>query len=200
VDARWPSTRLRRLDGPAAAIWKLPTDGGDPVQLSTGRTDDLPVVSADGKWVYFISRDGLRSRAMKVSADGGSATALTGLEQGFTLSRLSADGSHLLGYAVNPATHRRQSMTLPVEGGRLEFPENAPPNGGPLPDGTGWLMTDTQDRVHGLFVKPLAGGAPRLLIDLGQEMVADVAYSKDGRTIAFVRGRETSDVVLIRAK
>jgi hypothetical protein len=31
-------------------------------------------------------------------------------------------------------------------------------------------------------------------------MVADVAYSKDGRTIAFVRGRETSDVVLIRAK
>ena len=185
---------------PSAAIWKLPIDGGDPVQLSTSRTDDLPVVSTDGKWVYFISRDGLRSRAMKVSADGGAATALTDLEQGFTLSRLSADGSHLLGYAANPATHRQQAVTLPVEGGRLEFVENAPPNSGLLPDGTGWLMNDTRDGVHGLFVKPLAGGAPRLLVDLGPEMVAEIAYSKDGRTIAFVRGHDTSDVVLIKAK
>jgi serine/threonine protein kinase/Tol biopolymer transport system component len=185
---------------PAIAIWKLPIEGGDPAPLTTGRTDAGPVVSADGKWVYFTTREGLLSRAMKVSVDGGPTAALTDLSQGFILSRLSADGSHLMGYAINPATHRRQRVTLSVNGGPLEFVENVPSNGGPLPDGTARLHTDTRDGVHGLFLKPLAGGVEKLLMDVGQEDVAEIAYSKDSRRVAVVRGHETSDVVLIHAK
>jgi len=186
---------------PAMSLWKLRIDGGgDPIQLTAGRTDDVPVVGADGQWVYFTSHEGPLNRTMKIAADGGTATALTGLQQEFRLSRLSPDGSHLLGSAINPATHRRQPVMLSVNGGPLEFVENVPPNGGPLPDGTAWLFSDTRDGIHGLFLKPLAGGAVRLLIDVGQEAVADVAISRDGHTLAFIRGHETSDVVLIKAK
>jgi Tol biopolymer transport system component len=52
-----------------------------------------------------------------------------------------------------------------------------------------------------LFLRPLAGGAERQLVDLGQDSAAwRLAITPDGKTLAFVRGRETSDLILIKAK
>ncbi len=35
------------------AIWKVPAQGGEPVQITSGADDDMPQVSADGKFVYY---------------------------------------------------------------------------------------------------------------------------------------------------
>jgi Tol biopolymer transport system component len=183
----------------STSIWKLPIDG-DPVPVTSGKSDVGPIVSRDGKWLYFTFRDGALARTMKISTDGGPATALTDLAPGFIAIQLSQDGSHLLGFATNPATHRRQAVRLSVNGGRLEFVDNVPRNGGPVPDGTSWIFNDTRDGIHGLFLKPLTGGPDRLLVDVGQELIGDFDTSRDSRTLAYVRYHQTSDVVLIRAK
>src|SRR5262249_38132542 len=97
-------------------------------------------------------------------------------------------------------TRRYQAVMLPVNGGPLQFLENLPSNGGPLRGGTGWLFSDTRNGVRGLFLKPPPEGPDRLLFDGGQESVFGLAVSRDSRTIAAIRGRITSDALLIRAK
>jgi serine/threonine protein kinase/Tol biopolymer transport system component len=184
----------------ASSIWRVPVDGGDPVQLTHGDEDTGPVPGADGKWLYFTSREGMQSRAMKVAADGGTVTPLTAPMMGLILSQLSADGSRLLGYATNTTTRRRQAVAVAVADGGVQFLEHLPSNGGPLPDGTAWLFTDSRDGAVGLFLRPIGGGDDRRLVDLGQDMALGRAVSPDGRTLAFVRGRDMSDVVLIKAK
>jgi hypothetical protein len=184
----------------ATSIWKLAFDGGDPIPLTKGTTDVGPIVSADGKAIFFSSRNGALIRTMKVSSDGGDAAPLTDFQPGFMALLLAPDGSHLVGFATNPATRRRQVVMLPVNGGPLEFVNNVPANGVPIADGTGWVFTATRDGVRGLFLKPLTGGPDRLLADLGGDYVTGLAVSFDSRTLAFIRGRNTSDVVLIKAK
>jgi len=188
----------------ATSIWKLALDGrdprGDPIPLTKGTTDLGPIVSADGKAIFYASRDGALIRTMKVSSDGGEATPLTDPRPGFAPLLLAPDGSHLVGFATNPATRRRQPVMLSVNGGPLEFMNNVPANGLPITDGTGWVFTATRDGVRGLFLKPLTGGPDRLLADLGGSYVTGLAVSFDSRTLGFIRGRNTSDVVLIKAK
>jgi Tol biopolymer transport system component len=189
---------------PTRSIWKLRIEGGDPIgdpiPVTKGKTDDVPIVSWNSEWIYYTSHEGPLSRTMKIPAGGGPATALTEPEPGFIAVQLSLDGSRLLGFATNPATRRRQAVSLPVNGGSLQFLEHVPSNGGFLPNETGWLFTDTRNGTHGLFLKPLPEGPDRQLADVGQEVIVDFAVSTDSQRVAFIRARETADVVLIKAK
>ncbi|MBA2502768.1 MAG: hypothetical protein H0V27_07790, partial [Pyrinomonadaceae bacterium] len=49
-----------------------------------------------------------------------------------------------------------------------------------------------------IWLQPVAGGEPRKITDFRSDYIYRHAWSRDGRTLALVRGRGTNDVVLMR--
>lgn len=187
-----------------SAIWRLPLKGGEPMQVTPGGMgrQARPVISPDGKWLYFTTGDGARFRAMKMSTDGGEVKVLTKPELSFRVDQVTPDGARLLGFAIDPSQPERGSRPamVSVDGGAPDFPDNLRV-GRLLPDGASMVYEDQRGGTTGLFLRPLAGGPERKLVDLGQDTVVwRLAITNDGKTLAFVRGRDTSDVVLIKAK
>ena len=50
------------------------------------------------------------------------------------------------------------------------------------------------------LAKPVAGGDPNRLKDLPEEKLYSYSWSPDGKQLAFVRGSEIGDVVLLRMR
>jgi Tol biopolymer transport system component len=187
-------------DAASSQIWRIPQEGGEPVRLTTGRSDSNPHVSPDGRWVYYnVNEDG-RTKAMKISAEGGTPVALTSPEGGFNIDGVSLDGTRLHGFAWNTDGHRRQAATVPTGGGPITYLENAPKGGFLTPDEKSWIVADVIDSVPGLFVKPLEGGKERLLANLGDDQAWTAVVSPDGSSLAVARGHTTTDVILIKAR
>jgi Tol biopolymer transport system component/predicted Ser/Thr protein kinase len=197
ADGKW----LYFNGGPnTSTIWRMPLAGGDPEQLTHGLSDFQPLVSSDSKWIYYTANDDGRNQAMKLPADGGAPVALTPPELGFGAAAVSASGTELYGIAWSAAARGSRFAAVATSGRAVRFIENAPPRGQLTPDGTAWVIADVRDKVAGLFIKPIGGGPERRIGDLGDDRSWRVAPSPDGRDLAVVRGRSTSDVVLIRAK
>jgi Tol biopolymer transport system component len=51
-----------------------------------------------------------------------------------------------------------------------------------------------------IWLQPVEGGEPRQLTNFKTEMIFRHAWSRDGKTLAVVRGTETTDVVLLKAE
>jgi Tol biopolymer transport system component len=49
-----------------------------------------------------------------------------------------------------------------------------------------------------IWVQRLAGGTPKQFTSFQSEMIEDFAFSRDGKSIAVLRGHVTKDVVLIK--
>lgn len=64
------------------------------------------------------------------------------------------------------------------------------------PDGQSLIYPDLSRRPISLWIKPMAGGAPRQIGKPVQDFVFNSVVSRDGR-VAISRGALTSDLVLI---
>jgi Tol biopolymer transport system component len=184
-------------DGPGdrAGLWKVDSDGRHAVQLVPGHAR-LPVVTADGRRVVFVSnRSGVQS-PWSVSLDGGLPTQLANVFA--YCPDVSPDGKSLLFGATNArgqlgvcdlpdCTMQRALTTLP---------------GGPMsrwtPDGRG-IAYFTLGRGGNLWVQPLAGSPAHQLTHFTDDRtIEDFAWSRDGKRLAIARGTVTNDIVLFR--
>jgi Tol biopolymer transport system component len=55
----------------------------------------------------------------------------------------------------------------------------------------------TRNGVSNIWQQNLAGGAPKQITNFASGQIFDFGWSRDGRQLAFTRGTESSDVVLI---
>jgi hypothetical protein len=55
-----------------------------------------------------------------------------------------------------------------------------------------------RDWANGIWHQPIAGGRPERLPGLPEEKLFAYAWSRDGKQLAFVRGAEIRDVILLR--
>ena len=55
-----------------------------------------------------------------------------------------------------------------------------------------------RDTSYGYWQQPIDGGEPRRLDGLPRERLYNFSWSRDGKWLAFVRGQEIRDVVLLR--
>lgn len=174
----------RAADTYRSAIWGYPADGGTPRQLTAGTAlDNSPNWSPDGKQLAFVSdaEDG-SSQVFLVSPDGGERRQLTHLQKHVVSMVWSPDGSRLLVTVV--------LATDPIS---LSGPATQVADGGPeivwrLPyksDGLGYVLNQ---QIH-LYVVDAGTGEARQLTS-GAFDVRAMAWSPDGKSIAFVRTRE----------
>ena len=192
------STRARST----RSIWRMDPDGGNLKQLTEGPGDVFPQSSPDGRWVVFVStRSGL-VRVWKVSIDGGDPVQLT--DKWTQNPTVSPDGSLVACF------YREDQPNAPVKvaiisfaGGELVRLLDVPRSvTGPAglrwtPDGRALTFIDTTGGVSNIWSLPLDGSPPKQLTDFKTDQIFWFDFSRDGQ-LALSRGKQTSDVILIR--
>ena len=185
------------------SLWRMDPDGGNVVPLTNlpgGET--YPAVTPDGKWVIFQHVDESNvSMIKKVSIDGGEILPVTKVEA--ANPALSPDGSFIFCKYDFRRTNRIQMAILPIDGGEPVKVFDSPAMGRSRnvrfsPDGRSLIYVDGREKVDNLWEQPLDGSPPRQLTDFSEDRIFlfDITYPT-GKFV-FVRGTDTSDVVMIR--
>lgn len=180
-------------------LWRSGLDGSDSVQLTSGASFDYqPTVTPDGHWVIYTSNRAGYWALWKVSIDGGEPTQ-TASEMA-KQSEVSPDGRLI---ACNYSKFPFQGWTAVVlryEDGRVVRSYPAVSSEASLHwsvDGKNLFFVVTADGVSNVWIQPVDGRPPRQLTHFTQETIFAVSPSPDGRSLAFTRGRETSNLVLL---
>ena len=177
-------------------LFRVAPDGSGLQQLTTDGDSRNPVVSRDGKTLYFTATRSGKPRPMKVAAEGGTPVPLR--EVYFRVHDISPDGTRLMGVSWNETERRVVLAQYSLTEDTLRLLPDFPLNALFTPDGG---MNGVQ-RIQGksaIGTWPAGGGAFKPAAAPMFEFIYGGAVSSTGR-IAISRGQSTNDVVLITAK
>ena len=190
-------------------VWRANYDGSAPTRLSQGKSDENPVCSPDGKWVYYREAD--TNEILRVSVDGGNAEHIS--RGGGPLVvvgplAVSPNGRTLAYSALmgNPAHTIVQERVVLIDSqpGRQRVPVLLPPDdriAGPvsfMPNGAAVIYPIRQNGVDNIWIKPLAGSVGRKLTEFSSDQIAVAHPSPNGKLLGVLRYSTEADVVLIQ--
>jgi Tol biopolymer transport system component len=174
-------------------IWRMEPDGGAPRAVSRGQDDITPLVSPDGRWIYYAPVDG--ATIVRIPSDGGEVEPIT--TEPFNPRDISPDGRQLLvqsqadgtAHAVIDVETRSVIRRLSVAGlGRAKW--------GRRPDVVAYI--DERDGVANVWEQPIDGGPPRQLTNFQSGRIFNLRYDPARTRLFLARGTRTGDVVLLR--
>jgi Tol biopolymer transport system component len=200
-DGRYVVFASNRPDGkPVARLWRMDIDGGNPVQLSEN-VNSPPNISPDGRWVIYSVWSAEKPQSVwKLSVDGGQAVRLTDYPS--NSPSYSPDGQWIGCYYDDPRTEKWDYGIISASDGKpirqFDFPGFQYQWVRWTPDSRYLSFIGVPPDPSNIWLQPAEGGAPRKLTDFKQDYIFRHAWSRDGKTLALVRGRPTSDVVLLK--
>jgi Tol biopolymer transport system component len=187
------SNRSRALE-----IWRANTDGTRLTQLTTGGGNSLPSLSADGRWVVYTSTRHGRATLWRIGIDGGKAVQVT--DRPSSWPQVSPDGTRIAHTAPADSTDARLTI-IPFEHGSplKSFPV---PRSGLIgrrvmrwtPDGSAIIY---KDDMRGLWRQGLDQAQPQLVHGFEELTVQHLAWSFDGKDLAYTSGLTTQEIILI---
>jgi DNA-binding winged-HTH domains len=182
-------------------IWRVDADGSNLKQLTAGDDEFHPYATPDGAWVVY-QRGVMEPRLWKVAVGGGDPVQLT--EKRAMRPAVSPDGALVAYHYLDPDVDKSRWRigVVSSEGGPRLKQFDFPPT---LtwrfvrwsPDQKSIAYANSTDGLYDIWLQPLDGSQPKRLTDFKTEQIIAFDWSRDARSLAFVRGVETSDVVLI---
>jgi eukaryotic-like serine/threonine-protein kinase len=183
-------------------LWRADLDGNNLVQLTNSEWDpnyEAPGFSPDGKWVFY-GRSGPEGGIWKVPIESGNPVRLFAAKDDVGFPEISPDGKMLAFSYQDPSALPSSGvaiLSLDSESvqKRLDIPV------GPvqwLTDGRSLLYIKTDAGVSNLWSQPIKEGKATQITYFNDEMIYELSLSRDGKRVLMSRGRDSSDVVLIR--
>ncbi len=173
-------------------IWIMRPDGSENKQLSATRQQNIePLVSPDGRYVVWASRQLSQWELWRMDIDGGNPKKLTG--QGY-FQDISHDGKWVVFSAPNANLWK-----VPIDGGDpIRLTEAKALRPVVSPDGQ-LIACNFEDPRHALGVVPvgltgeqmkiaiipITGGPPAKLLDVSASN-GPIRWTPDGRAIAYI--------------
>jgi Tol biopolymer transport system component len=157
-----------------------------------------PVISFDGKWVYFS--DSTRQN-FRIPVAGGAVEPLLGelTEGGRALPPLfhepspSPDGRSIAGHYQDPELNGERIAVLSLDSTTEHRFQNVPANARWAPDGKSLIF----QKNGNLHRQPIPDGSPVQITKFTPEQIFAFAVSPSQKQWALVRGQVVSDVVLV---
>ncbi len=185
-------------------VWRLDIASGELKQLTSGKNDQKPSCTADGKWMVYdgTANDGV-SHILKLPLDGGTPTDLA--HGNVSPPAISPDGTRIAYIRVEGQGASAKSKFIvqklddgaPVQEIDASFTLSAL---GWTPDGRAiTYVHNTTGNTTNVYMQSLTGGAPVQLTHFDSEpaVVQAYAWSRDGKKFAITRARyNDADVVM----
>ncbi|HKP69232.1 MAG TPA: hypothetical protein VJV05_08110 [Pyrinomonadaceae bacterium] len=187
-------------------VWRMDIDGANARQITAGTGIPTFAYSPDGQW---ITANPYLGGILKIPVEGGDAISIVA-EGAFIYPQVSPGGD-LVAYLVSDKITKRPKINvIRFDGGEqvktFDLPVSAMPNYFETlsyrgfhwsPDGQGLVYINTIGGVSNLWRQPLSGGPATQITEFKTDRIYTFAYSRDGKTLAFARGSDTPDAVLI---
>ncbi len=184
-------------------LWRSDVDGTHSVRLTSGAGESAPAITPDGKWVVYTSA-GAGYSLWKAPMAGGESIQITNHDA--RNPAVSPDGEMVACEYYDDTSQKWTVAVLKLATGeplRL-FPQIPAGNNAVAvrwsTDGRELLYAlGDQNEVFNIWVQPVGGGSPKELTHFGDDHIFSFAPSPDGKYLALIRGKTTSDVVLMQS-
>ena len=177
-------------------IWRMNSDGSDLKQLTKGGNNSQPSLSPDGQWVvYTAAKRNAKAILSRIPIGGGEPTWIADLSSSW--SQVSPDGHYIACVLTSP----RRLLVIPFAGGEpvKSFPVPETAGNGRLrirwaPDGKAIIYRADPE---GLWRQKMDEDTPQLVPGFEAFPVRHLAWSFDGKTLAYTSGPTTQEIILI---
>jgi Tol biopolymer transport system component len=188
--------------GEAFNVWRMDSDGANPLRLTSGQGENFAHPTPDGRWVVYATLGtGALGRIWKVPIDGGEPVPVTDAPSSWPF--VSPDGKFVACVFYDTGQNEPPRLAVvPIEGGPpiklFDFDQTFRANVVWMPDNRGLAYLDARSGTSNVWMQPLGGGKPVQLTDFKTDGVAAYDFSRDGKQLVAARSAETTGVVLIR--
>jgi Tol biopolymer transport system component len=191
-----------RTDDPTL-LWSLnPATGGEPKQLASNTTGDPASISPDGKLVRYFDfttvHERIYTRSVVIPSSGGAPVAQFVLPPGTTRTSWSPDGKSVTYVDRNKGWNL---LRQPIAGGEptelTHFTDGVTTEFEWSPDGERIAVVRRIGQKCGLWSVQPGKGDAKLLAEFRTGAITDPRFSPDSKSLVFVYGTSSRDVVLI---
>ncbi len=204
-------------EGSGNRLWRVNSDGSDPVPLTSGDFGSFWGCSPDGKWLYYTEQ--ITNGVLRVSAGGGKPELVPGANPSNSLTvqaTPSPDGKTLAIFTqlLDPKskTYSNRIVLASLDSGvrnldldpglKAVFRSQGPPDSAGFhfsPDGKSLAFVIDEAGQDNIWVQPLDGSKGRKLTQFNDpQKIQDFRWSPDGKALALLRFSSVSDVILLR--
>ncbi|MCI0411334.1 hypothetical protein L0222_00880 [bacterium] len=188
-------------------IWQMDGDGSNSkilVSAKQARLACFPRFSPDNRWIMYSTYGVEKQELLKLSLENRKETVLASHKFIYG-GAISADGKQIAYVYMDPErsndlmlniisfeqdslmkTFKMESGVFP--GGRIHW----------TPDGNGIAYIRFEKGISNIYVQPIDGSPSRHLTNYTTDAISNFSWSLDGKQIAFSRGKDSSDIVLIQ--
>jgi Tol biopolymer transport system component len=184
-------------------IWRMDNDGSNLKVLSGRNKVRWPRLSPDSQWIIFSTFGNEKQELVRLSMKDEKETVLTSHRYIYGAS-ISPDGKQIAYVCLEHEFDEDLILNIiSSEGGpatkniHLEKDAYTANRMHWTPDGTGIAYLHFEKGVSNIHIQPVDGSPPRPLTNFKDENITNFSWSLDGKQIAYSRGKDNYDVVLI---